>query len=197
MRLLNLIRALLVLWIVSTAACLAPVHRLPSPAVRAPTIGEQSDWTLHGRLALSNGRDGGSGQLTWRQSPQRAELRFIGALGRGSWRLQVTEHGAELESAAIGLVRDADVETLLRDQLGWELPVDSMRYWVSGMLNPGLTGTDVFDRRGRLLRLRQAGWLVVYDGWIDVQGTWLPRKVTATRGGNQIRILVKKWTLSG
>ena len=104
-------------------------------------VGEISDWALHGRLALSNGRDGGSGQLTWRQGLQEAELRFIGALGRGSWRLQVTAEQAELETAESGLLRAPDVGSLVRDHLGWEIPVDSMRYWVVGMRDPERRGT--------------------------------------------------------
>jgi outer membrane lipoprotein LolB len=194
---MNRIRWLAILLIVSGTGCITPGAQQLTGEDRAAAVEAISDWKLQGRLALSNGRDGGSGQLTWQQSPQRADLQFIGALGRGSWRLRVIENLAELETAQIGLVQAPDVQTLLRQHLDWEIPVDSMRFWVLGRLNPEEPGSDNFDRRGRLLRLRQSGWLVEYDGWIDVTGVWLPRKVTASRDGNQVRILVKTWTVSG
>ena len=194
---MNGVRLLAVLWIVSSAGCVAPGARQPSATDWAGAVGEFSDWTLQGRLALSNGRDGGSGRLTWQQTPKQADLNFIGALGRGSWRLQVTDEVAELEAAETGLLRASNVETLVRKQLGWEIPFDSMRYWVLGMLDPGRQGSDSYDKRGRLLRLRQAGWLVEYHGWIEVESIWLPRKVTASQDDNRVRILVKKWTVSG
>ena len=188
---------LAIFWIVCSAGCAAPEARQPTAADRSRLVGAISDWTLLGRLALSNGRDGGSGQLTWRQGPQRSDLKFIGTLGRGSWRLQVTEEAVELETAETGVLRAPDVETLVRDQLGWEIPFDSMRFWVLGMLDPGREGTNSFDHRGRLIRLHQAGWLVEYHGWIDVDGVWLPRKVSASQDSDRVRILVKSWTVSG
>ncbi len=190
-------RWLAILLIISIAGCMTAGDRQPSRADRAQAIDAITNWTLQGRLALSNGRDGGSGQLTWQQGPQRADLQFIGALGRGSWRLQVTESLAKLDSAQTGVVQAADVQTLLHQHLDWEIPVDSMRFWVLGKLNPGQPGVDNFDRRGRLLHLRQSGWLVEYDGWIETAGVWLPRKVTASRDGSRVRIMVKNWTVPG
>jgi outer membrane lipoprotein LolB len=185
----------MVLLIAASVGCAAPVRRPPADTTLPSLVSEISEWHLQGRLALSNGRDGGSGQLSWHQADRRAELQFIGALGRGSWRLKVDDDLAELETAEHGVLQAPDVETLVSDRLGWQIPVDSLRYWVLGGLDPLRTGHDNFDRNGRLTYLRQAGWLVEYEGWIEVGDHWLPRKVTASQDGNRVRILVKNWRL--
>jgi outer membrane biogenesis lipoprotein LolB len=69
-----------------------------------------------GRVALSNGRSGGSGRIEWQQSGDRYEVTLSAPVSRQSWRLS-----GDAESARI----EQDGWTV--DYLGWreEHPGDS------------------------------------------------------------------------
>ncbi|MDJ0656201.1 MAG: lipoprotein insertase outer membrane protein LolB [Xanthomonadales bacterium] len=154
-------------------------------------------WSLKARLALSNGGDGGSGQLEWHHAPDRSEMRFHGAFGRGSWRLTSEADSAALRLADGTVYTADDVESLVLAQTGWHIPVQALQYWVRGVQSPVLAGKSVIrDAQGRLQRLEQMGWTVVYDRYRQLDnGMVLPRKITATRRDSRIRLIVKSWSL--
>ena len=64
---------------------------------RAARLSALPAWTLRARLAVSDGEDGGSGSLRWAESGDGSRMDFHGALGRGAWRLDAGQSGAELE----------------------------------------------------------------------------------------------------
>ena len=150
-------------------------------------------WSLEGRLALSNGRDGGSGQLIWNHEPAVEDLRFHGALGRGSWRLTAIPHHAVLALGDGRTFAAADVESLVAEHTGWVIPVDSLGHWVVGQPDPEVEAQQRRDAEGRLELLIQRGWTIQYEGYYAVDGRWLPRKITADRNGDRVRLLVKAW----
>jgi outer membrane lipoprotein LolB len=53
-------------------------------------------WTLRGRLAISDGMEGGSGNLIWQNDGDKTRMSFHGAMGKGAWRLQADPSGAGL-----------------------------------------------------------------------------------------------------
>ncbi len=154
-----------------------------------------SDWQLEGRLALSNGRDGGSGSLSWTQHSNDSQLAFVGAFGRGGWRLTVTPGNAELALNDGQVMVAPAVGELVTRATGWEIPVEALTFWVTGRAQPGFPVTTEENPLGYLDRLTQHGWRVQFDGRLPVGNGSLPRKITATRGSDKVRLLVKRWTI--
>lgn len=162
------------------------------------------NWSLDGRLAVSDGKDGGSGKLRWRQFAAETEMDFHGALGRGAWRLQANLNGAVLELADGRVFRQATVNDLARSQLGWEIPVDALSWWVRGLAAPvdgraslsSETLRIVPDEEGMPELLQQHGWTVEYDRYRLVGGVTLPVKLTARRGSHSVKLVVREWELS-
>ena len=81
----------------------------------------------------------------------------------------------------------------MRDRVGWEVPVRALSYWVRGVVAPNGNARTRRDREGRLALIRQDRWVVEYGGYLEVEGLSLPRKITATRDGNRVRLLIKQW----
>jgi len=165
---------------------------------RLPERPETSDdwvpeWSITGRLAVANGRDGGSGELRWRQGRQRAHLQFVGALGRGSWELRISPGDARLSLADGSVYRAPDVESLARQYLAWDIPVTSLRYWIEGRPAPGAAHAASRDDEGRLVVLEQLGWTIRFDGQLPTERGERPRKMTARRGEEQVRLLIREW----
>ena len=72
-------------------------------------------WTMTGRVALSNGKDGGSGQLEWTQGGGNLHLLLSAPITRQNWILDVDAQGATLHGVANGPLHGDDAARLEPD----------------------------------------------------------------------------------
>ncbi len=161
--------------------------------------GQVLDWSLSGRIAVSNGRDGGSGRIDWQQQAGRYVISLSAPVTRQSWRLTVDAAGARLDGIKGGPRESADVEILLREATGWEIPVGALNNWMRGI---GAAGHEYGPAKvtygsGNLpVRLEQAGWSVEYADWAPVpNGPALPTRLVAVQGQAKVRLVMDVWTL--
>jgi outer membrane lipoprotein LolB len=169
----------------------------PNTRPRLTDQGFEVQWALAGRLAISKDNDGGSGELGWRQGESHASLDFVGTLGRGSWRLDIAPGLAELKTADGGRYSGVSVEQLLSHHFDRELPVTALRFWVRGEPSPDSDYQTQRDSRGQLTSLQQSGWQIRFDGVHRVGDRDLPRRITATRGGDRVRLVIREWLVRG
>lgn len=162
---------------------------------RASALAEIQRWGLRGRLAVSDGEDGGSGTLIWQQAPESTRMDFHGALGRGAWRLSVDPGEAELVLADGRNYRADSVDTLVRRELGWRIPVSDLSWWVRGLEAPGPVEGRRLDAEGNLVELSQRGWIIEYGRYRDMDGVSLPSKMTARRAERSVKLAVREWSL--
>lgn len=160
-----------------------------------------------GRVALSNGRNGGSGRIEWRQSADRYNVTLSAPVSRQSWRLTGDAASARIEGIAGGPRSDTDVVRLLREATGLEVPVGALAAWAAG------ARADVqafgparleFTADGTLARIEQDGWIVDYLGWREAhpgaggpeggQRLQLPDRINAARGDARVRLAIDTWS---
>jgi outer membrane lipoprotein LolB len=168
----------------------------PDPARRA-ALQSLPAYSLRGQLAASNGSEGFSAQLDWRQQGEAAHAVLRAPLGVG---------GAELDYAG-GVLRymgndgrrleGGAAEEALARSLGFAPPLASLRFWLLGVPDPsGDAGTEQADARGRPLHLSQSGWQVDYSDYLLAQGQWLPGRVTLERTPLRLKLRVLRWELA-
>ncbi len=190
------------------AACATrpPAPALP-PVAGDPTQHQQQresalaaapSWSLAGRVALSNGRDGGSGRIDWRQDGARYEVALSAPVTRQSWRLSGEPGRALLEGLGGGPRQGSDAAALLREATRWEIPVEALASWVRGVRADAgrfSAASLQFGEDGRLLRLEQGGWRIDYSDWRTVAGApaELPHRLDAVRGDARVRLIVDRW----
>lgn len=155
-------------------------------------------WALAGRVALSNGREGGSGRIEWRQGGGETLVTLSAPVTRQSWTLAAGKDGAVLDGVPNGPLRSADAAGLLHEVTGWRIPVDALGCWLRGArADARLHGqaTVVYGVDLRPLRLEQAGWRVEFSDWVHgAQGTLdLPGRIQAERGEDRVRLVVDGW----
>ena len=155
-------------------------------------------WAMSGRVALSNGKDGGSGRIEWRQGAGRTEVTLSAPVTRQSWTLTANADGVTLDGVSGGLLRGDDASQLLRQSTGWEIPVAALGCWLRGMPaaidgmgeESAIFGTDM-----RLLRIEQGGWVIDYSNWQQdpASGVELPTRINAEQASNRVRLVVDRW----
>lgn len=157
-------------------------------------------WAMTGRVALSNGKDGGSGRIEWSQSAGKARIELTAPVTRQGWALDVDAQGATLQGVPDGPVRGTDAAALLRERTGWDIPVAGLGCWVRGawasetVFGPAVVG---YGEDGRVQRIEQAGWTIDYADWKpDVSsGVDLPARITAERNADRVRLVVDRWAV--
>ena len=157
------------------------------------------DWAMVGRVALSNGRQGGSGRIEWTQGAGATHLQLSAPVTRQSWVLDVAADGvASLQGVADAPLRDVDAARLLRETTGWDIPVSALGCWLrAAAANEERFGPALIDDDMDLLprRIEQDGWTIDYDDWQPdpVSGLSMPARIEARRDSNRVRLVIDRW----
>lgn len=192
----------ILLLLLLTSAC----SSLPRPAMddstsdalyesRRELLSGLEGWTLRGRLAVSDEKDGGSGTLRWQQSAGGNRLDFHGALGRGAWVLESDDESARLQMADGRVYKDRSLKGLVESQLGWSVPVDDLSWWVRGLEAPGGTDQRNMGEDGDLAELKQSGWVIEFSRYREQSGVLLPGKLVARQNDKTVKLAIREWTL--
>jgi outer membrane lipoprotein LolB len=160
---------------------------------RYQSLNQVEEWALEGRLAVNDGEEGGSGHLNWLSRAGFSRMDFYGALGRGAWQLSADADGVLLEMASGETYRADDINELVRRQLGWDIPVDALEWWVRGLVSPGDWEARELDEEGRLVMLEQHGWTIEFASYRQIGGISMPRKMNAKQQTHQVKLAIRNW----
>lgn len=159
--------------------------------------------SFDGRVALSSGRNGGSGRIEWRQRGDAYEVTLAAPVSRQSWRLEGDAASARIEGIEGGPRSDVDVARLLREATGLDIPVGALAAWAGGARADAAAFGPArlqFAADGRLARLEQGGWTVDYLGWRDADvgdgrpPLAVPARIDAHRGQAKVRLAIDSWS---
>ena len=180
------------------AGCAAsPRPAVPEAGVEAAQLAREADlaaeqvWSFSGRVALSRGKDGGSGRIDWHQHGDDFEITLAAPITRQSWRIQRQEGHVRIDGIEGGPRVGVDAEALLLETTGWRIPVNTMAHWVRGARVAGAAST-AYDGNGLPLRIKQDGWVIEYRGW-NAASPPQPMKVFARQGDASVRLVIEQW----
>lgn len=189
----------------AVAALLAGCRIAPAPAP-VPGPGADAPWpeqhaalerldhySLTGRVAVAAREEGFSGSLRYQQQPHRSDLSLDGPLGMGGLRVVLdgdqlaisTSRGEQLDGAA--------ARAELEQSLGFSLPMAALRWWLLGIPAPGEASVDADAASGEIRAFMQDGWKISIDSRAPALGFALPQRLTASREGARMKLLVDRW----
>ncbi len=158
-------------------------------------IAELTQWRFKGRIGLRLEQQGWTASLHWRQQQADYLIRLIAPLGKGVYDLRGNGESVQLRLPDERLLYARDPQTLLQENLGWQVPVRGLIWWVRGVPSPDSEPESMsLDQRGRLQELQQDGWRVHYDRYgLFGGGVSLPEKLTIERDNLRLRLLIHTW----
>lgn len=188
-------------WLALALALLAAgcAVREPRPegawlAERQAWFSDHPQWSVSGRLGLSDGERGGSLSMNWRADGLNHVVLLRTVAGGRQWRLEMTPSGSTLTGSDIGRLQGPDPDLLVERAVGWPIPVRWMSEWLRGLPAPAAASTGYADD-GVLAALQWAGWRLDFARWnrLDGEGVLLPARVTAENPPYRVRAALSGW----
>lgn len=197
------IRLALAACVMVLAACAGPrvrpatapdPQRLEDQARREQALAAVPDWSLRGRLGVSDGRDGGSGALEWSQHGDTFRFSVHAPVTGKTWTLSGTPTHAVLTGWRAQAIEGDDARALLERELGWQVPVAGLVDWVRGMRAPGAAHIE-FRPDGLPAAIVQHGWRIEFLDYDRSREPPLPRRLFASSGERKVRLAIREWSI--
>lgn len=175
--------------LLTISACTSLTGGKPAPIAEFAGNSSVQQWQLRGKIGIRNSRRANSAYLNWQQCDQRFDIRLSGPLGQGAAHLYGDNRSVTLADGESEPITAAEPEQLLYRQLGWQIPVSQLHYWVRGIPAPGqdYVATD----NG----FQQAGWQLSYRGLSDTGNYQLPSRVIAEHPRLKVTLILSNWDL--
>jgi outer membrane lipoprotein LolB len=174
-------------------AAVAPNNKPLSSTARSSQLSHLQSWKTSGSVGITFNGKTDIGTFVWRQDGLAYDFRTYGPLNAASVRIEGRPGIATLWKD-VNTPRSAPTpEALMRQELGWFLPLSNFRFWSRGLAAPGVVGVKRYDQFGHLQLLQQQGWTINYQRWQAVGDIDLPRNVVMTHGDLRVKIIFKQW----
>jgi outer membrane lipoprotein LolB len=171
---------------------LAGCTTTPSTPITGSGPGAAMDWTLRGKMALRSDQGHANMQIHWQQRGDEFDIHISGPLGQSAAHVFGSSESLQIDAAGQSRKYKANEIELVKDSLGWEIPVKEMSFWVRGLPVPDLYHEISYDNRGLPYLLLQSGWQVEYKKF----KRQAPVRTIFTRGPTRILLVIKEWRLN-
>lgn len=184
-----------VLALAGGCASLPPPVDAGSWTVRRAELQALQSWALDGRVAVATADQGFSGGIAWRQDGALADINLRGPLGGTALSIRLDGTEMTVTDGNGRAIAGEDARDYVASQMGAELPVAELRYWLVGVPAPGLAHEEKVGSDGRLAGLEQAGWRLRYSRYEAVGRLALPVRIEIESETARLRLVVSSWRL--
>jgi outer membrane lipoprotein LolB len=152
-------------------------------------------WEFTGRIAVRDDIEAQNSRIRWRQQGDNFVINLWGALNIGATEIIGSPEQVRLQQEGQDPLITDTPEQLIRDQLGYELPVSNLEYWIKGIPAPDGEPELVFNEFNQLISLQQSGWQIEYLGYTNYQLETLPTRIRMQKPPLQLDFVRLSWTL--
>ncbi len=185
------------LGLTALGGCVSTPSRAPAALVSWPLRRAQlqalDPFELTGRVAVAAGSQGFTAHLDWQQRGARTTVNLNGPLGIGGVHVVANGGTLNVQTAQGTKLTSEQAHAELADQLGFDPPLGSLRYWLLGVPDPGSPAAETVGAHERLASLQQDGWQIEYSAYTNAGGDWLPQRMVLQRGDVRVRLIVDRW----
>ncbi len=181
----------MLLWLGSCAVVQPPAGKTARDKLEA-----LNHWRLEGRIAVQSTNDAFQANLFWEHENRQDRLRVSGPFSQGVLSIVLQDDQILIRDSNGVAKSSRNVKALLKQELGFAVPLSSLRYWVLGISEPaGAPVQAVYDQVGRLRQLRQNGWILDFQNFVAVGDYVLPQKLAARGADLKLKLFVDDWVI--
>lgn len=159
-------------------------------------LGVIKDFSLKGRLGVVTQKQGFSGGIDWQHSLTEDNIDVYSPVGGKVANIHKNLKDVTLTQQDGQSIRAQTAESLTETTLGFRLPLAGLSEWVLGKPTASNIEASSWDESGRLLTLKQDGWDIRYENYADVDGQFLPKKITLKSTPLNLKLVIDTWALA-
>ncbi len=148
-----------------------------------------NNWTLDGRLSISNSQDSWNANMDWQHTADNEQIKLSGPLGQGATVIRLTQDNVTIDKGDGKPQTSNQPQQFINQQLGMFVPVASLRYWVIGLPEPNIDFVETPTG------FKQAGWLIDYKQMQTVKTNTVPYKIHITNEQVKLKLIIDDWQL--
>lgn len=166
-------------------------HDMPWPK-RQIQLQAIHSWHINAVMGIHKPGESDIVSASWDQQGDQYIVRLSGPLNSGSARIEGSLNKVTLWKNKQP-ISAASPEQLIKQVLGWQLPISNLRYWILGLPVPALASQQHFDAYHHLSCLKQQGWHIRYANFVEINNIDLPTKIWLDNSQIHIKIVIRRW----
>jgi len=168
------------------------------------------DWRYSAKVGISTPEAREQANLVWQFADQANQVRLFGPLGVGAIKIDFDQYGVVLSDSRRVLHRGDSAEALMKEIVGWPIPIDALSYWLFALPLPDKAFQYQDNESGALRKLRQLGWEIEYTAYKQYvlnesqspieerRQEYLPSKIIASKEDENgglvvVKLITKGW----
>ncbi len=168
-------------------------NRIPWKA-RYKALNKVRQWQIDGAFSIQQPQKNIIAAYTWQQHNGNYTIAIHSSLDLVSIEIYGNCNRVILRRSNTETNTSTSPEALMQQQLGWQLPISNLFYWIKG-IPAQKKYTARFDGFGHLQTLTQDGWTVNYSQYLPVGSVDLPQILSLQKPPYQIKIVIKHWKI--
>jgi outer membrane lipoprotein LolB len=149
-------------------------------------------FAFNGRVAIKQGEKRENAGLRWVHRAAEDEILLLAPLGQTVARIHRDDGQATLDTS--GKHYEAqDMESLMQQVLGWQLPLAGLKHWLYALPAPGSESLIERDTNGQVSVLRQDGWEISYSRYAAPAVDALPLRLSLKREDMEVLLVIDDW----
>lgn len=152
------------------------------------------EFTVEGKLAVSQNGRNQAANFRWRQTGPQFDVEVWGILGQGRTRLTGQSQHLVIQRGGVLLASGSAAE-VMQTHLGFILPVDVMWAWLQGHAASDTNKLELGDN-DELVGFEEYGWhvdLARYRSFDDADRRTRPSRIVATRGTQKVTVAIRRF----
>ena len=192
MRYINQANLALCVLLLSGCSLFQPIEppSVPYSKTESLLLYKLEQWSLDGRLSITGRNDSWTANLDWQHSADKEQINLSGPLGQGATRIQLSQGIVTIDKGDGKPQSSKQPETFIAQQLGMDIPLQALRYWVIGLPSPNQDFVETATG------FKQAGWLIDYKQMQSINGHTLPYKINVTNNQVKLKLVIDEWLLA-
>jgi len=173
----------------SSGCTLLPAHHAPVPR---PLQSQSAPFAMNGRISINDHGEHHSAGLHWSHSTKSDDILLLTPLGQTAARVYRDDGHATLDDGDKHYQAD-DTEALMKQVLGWYLPLGELHQWVLGLPDTGSPAQIERNSDGQIGILHQDGWEVRFLRYADSKPDSLPTRLQLNHEDLSVQLLIDEW----